>query len=220
MEKPVLIFDHDGTLHDSMHVFGPAMHAAEDILIERGYDITPAPDEVIASCMGLNSHDMWEKCNYNLTPELVEEMVPIVGRKVGELLKTGIAKWFDGTDEMLDVLKEQGYHMVILSNCEKNLADFYWKHFKMEKWFDKFYETESYDYKPKTEIVKYVLQDYGSGIMIGDRFNDMECARAGGIPFIGCLYGFGEDGELDGADALAERPSDIPDKVNDILGEI
>jgi len=45
--------------------------------------------------------------------------------------------------------------------------------------------------------------------VVGDRRQDLECARACKSPFIGCLYGYGEKGELNGADHLAEHIEDI-----------
>ena len=63
-----------------------------------------------------------------------------------------------------------------------------------------------------------VLEDYGKGpaIMIGDRSSDFDCAKAVSIPFVGCLYGFAAQGELDGADAFANSPMDIVDIVDKI----
>lgn len=221
MEKPVLIFDHDGTLHDSMYIFGPAVHAGERWAEEQGYDIKPVDDEVIKSCLGLNKPDMWGTFGYGLDPDVLEEMIGHVYEEMDRILKAGEARWFNGTQEMLDVLKAQGFHMAILSNCEIKLADFYWNYFKMEKWIDKFYDCESYGFAPKTEIIKQILKDFnGKGIMIGDRDSDLECARAGGVPFIGCAYGFGKPGELDGADAVAYSVRDIPEKVNELMGKI
>ena len=219
MEKPVLIFDHDGTLHDSMYVFGPAVHSAEQWAREQGYDIKTVDDKVIASCLGLNKIDMWNTFGYDVSSEAEEEMLKKVHEGVGRMLDAGAAKWFDGIEEMLTVLRSEGYHLVILSNCEKKLAEFYWNHFNMKKWFDKFYECETYDFAPKTEIIKIILKDYNEkGIMIGDRRMDLECARSGKVPFIGCSYGFGEKWELDGADAIAESPEQIPEIVRRFSG--
>ena len=221
MEKPVLIFDHDGTLHDSMYIFGPAVHAGERWAKEQGYDIEPVKDEVIASCLGLNKPDMWGTFGYGLAPDVLEEMIGHVYEEMDRILKAGGARWFSGTQEMLDTLKAQGFHMAILSNCEIKLAEFYWNYFKMENWIDKFYDCESYGFAPKTEIIKEILKDFnGKGIMIGDRDSDLECARAGKIPFIGCSYGFGKPEELEGADAIADSVMDIPKKVNELLGNM
>ena len=49
----------------------------------------------------------------------------------------------------------------------------------------------------------------GPYLVIGDRRQDLECARSCKIPFIGCLYGYGEKGELDGADYFVKSVDEI-----------
>ena len=46
-------------------------------------------------------------------------------------------------------------------------------------------------------------------LVIGDRRQDLECARSCKSPFIGCLYGYGEKGELDGADYFVKSVEEI-----------
>ena len=57
-----------------------------------------------------------------------------------------------------------------------------------------------------------IIREYpGPYLVIGDRKQDLECARSCGSLFAGCLYGYGDQGELDGADYLAEHVGDIPE---------
>jgi phosphoglycolate phosphatase len=59
--------------------------------------------------------------------------------------------------------------------------------------------------------VQEILSAYpGPYVVIGDRKNDQECAKACKSPFIGCLYGYGEEGELEGADRYAESVEELP----------
>ena len=120
------------------------------------------------------------------------------------------AVWYPGAEEMLTALKNRGYHLVILSNCKASYREAHWKEFGMERWFDRFYDCESYGFRPKTEIVQEIIREYtGPYLVVGDRRQDLECARACKSPFIGCLYGYGEKGELNGADYFAEHIEDI-----------
>lgn len=210
-KKPLLIFDHDGTLHASMYIFGPAMKKGVEMIEEKGYGRIPdLTDEKISSLLGLTSYDIWKKLKSDLSDEAIEKVSYYVNTEMRKLLDVGKARWYDGAKEALDKLKADGYHMVILSNCDIRLAEFYWDYFKMENWFDKFYDSESYGYKPKTEVIKYIIEERGSeAIMIGDRDKDLECAKAVAIPFIGCSYGFAEEGELNDADEIADSPYDI-----------
>ena len=219
-KKALLIFDHDGTLNDSMVIFGPAMRKGIEWLHENGYEQVPFyPDEKIEKCLGLNSNDIWRMLVEDLSDETMKKVTAIVGQEMERLMGEGYARWFPEVYPMLDALKEQGYHMVILSNCQKKMAADYWEHFKMDRWFERFYECESYDFLPKTEIIKYIRKDYEGmrAIMIGDRSSDFACAKAVNIPFIGCGYGFAFEGELDGADAIAERPMEIVKIVRSLI---
>ena len=97
-----------------------------------------------------------------------------------------------------------------LSNCKASYREAHWKEFGMERWFDRFYDCESYRFRPKTEIVQEIIREYsGPYLVVGDRRQDLECARSCKSPFIGCLYGYGEKGELNGADYYAEHIEDI-----------
>ena len=221
-EKKLLIFDHDGTLHDSMGIFAPGMRDGFEWLIAHGYpDLRNTTDRKISTFLGMNSIDVWEDLLGDLaTPELLSELVPVVGDGIERHLAAGDSRWFEGVDAQLDQLKAEGYRMVILSNCEIHLREIYWKNFNIGRWFDKFYDCESYDFLPKTEIIKLILQDYPGydAVMIGDRDKDFDCARAAGIPFIGCAYGFGAEGELDGAAAIAQQPEDLAERIREVIG--
>lgn len=115
---------------------------------------------------------------------------------------------------MLTDLKNRGYHLVILSNCKVAYRKAHWEEFRMERWFEQFYDCESYGFCPKTEIVQEVIRDYpGPYLVIGDRRQDLECARSCKSPFIGCLYGYGEKGELNGADYFVKSVEEITEII-------
>ncbi len=82
----------------------------------------------------------------------------------------------------------------------------------MKRWFVRYYDLESYGIRPKTDIVQYIIREYpGPYLVIGDRKHVLDCATSCGSLFAGCLYGYAEQGELDGADYLAEHVGDIPE---------
>jgi phosphoglycolate phosphatase-like HAD superfamily hydrolase len=49
--------------------------------------------------------------------------------------------------------------------------------------------------------------DRRDAVMVGDRASDLQGARDAGIPFVGCLYGYGSREELSTADLLVP---DVP----------
>ena len=59
--------------------------------------------------------------------------------------------------------------------------------------------------------IEFVISEFNPrrNRVIGDRRQDLECARSCKSPFIGCLYGYGEKGELDGADYFVKSVEEI-----------
>ena len=71
---------------------------------------------------------------------------------------------------MLTTLKNQGYYLVVLSNCKTAYRKAHWEEFGMKRWFERFYDCESYGFRPKTEIVQDIIREYpGPYLVIGNR---------------------------------------------------
>lgn len=209
--KPLLIFDYDGTIHNTMGIYEPAFRKTQAMLEEEGLlSHEDVSYDRISGWLGMNSVDMWN----DFAPDLSEDVKKRASESVMNMMSfdilEGKASWYEGASGQLDMLKAEGYTLVILSNCRISYRDAHWKTFEMDKWFDRFYDCESFGFKPKTEIVRTILEEYpGECIVIGDRKSDLECAVSCGGRFVACLYGYGRDGELDGSDEYAYSVSDI-----------
>ena len=176
--------------------------------------ILNAKTQRIGVCNACESLVIHEKIADTFLPELdqryKDQASAIVGDSMVRQIRKHRAVWYPGAEEMLTALKNRGYHLVILSNCKVAYRKAHWEEFRMERWFEQFYDCESYGFCPKTEIVQEVIRDYpGPYLVIGDRRQDLECARSCKSPFIGCLYGYGEKGELDGADYFVKSVEEI-----------
>lgn len=216
--KPTLIFDYDGTIHNTMVIYEPAFRQCHSWLIKEG--LAPAQEirtEQIAGWLGMNSKDMWN----SFLPQLPQEIKDAASSRVGDAMVAQIlqhrAAWYPNADKVLDQLKADGYHMIVLSNCKISYREANWKEFSMSRWFDAFYDCETYGFAPKTEIIKEVQKQFAKPfIVIGDRSSDLACARSCGSPFIGCRYGFGQDGELDGSDLFADSVELLPQQIHSL----
>lgn len=216
--KPTLIFDYDGTIHNTMVIYESAFRQCFSWLVEEGY--TPGqqiPASQIAGWLGLNSREMWN----SFLPQLPEKIKQEASRRVGEAMVEQIrahhALWYPGAAEVLEQLKEEGYSMVVLSNCKISYHTAHWEEFSMGQWFADFYDCETYNFAPKTQIIQEIKKRFPSPyVVIGDRRGDMDCARAIQSPFVGCVYGFGTGEELKGADALAETVEELPEKILEV----
>lgn len=211
--KPTLIFDYDGTIHNTMVTYEYAFRSTYEWLVREGE--APARELTsgqMACWLGINSREIWR----SFLPEASEEVREAAGLRVVNLMvqqaREHKAVWYPKAEQTLDRLRDAGYRMVVLSNCKIAYREAHWEEFEMGRWFSAFYDCESYHFAPKAEIVRDIVRAFpGSFIVIGDRKGDLECARAIESPFIGCGYGFGEEGELDGADEIAKSIRDLPE---------
>ena len=69
--KPTLIFDYDGTIHDTLHIYEPVMRATYHRLAQQGYvKEEPLSSARIAGWLGLNAKEMWD----DFQPQLADEI--------------------------------------------------------------------------------------------------------------------------------------------------
>ncbi|MFQ9424899.1 MAG: HAD family hydrolase [Anaerovoracaceae bacterium] len=219
--KHSIIFDYDGTIHDTMNIYEPAMREAFRWLKEScSIEIPPVSSQRIASWLGMNKYEMWNSFLPDLPGELREKASDMVGAYMEEAVLTGKAVWYDGIGKTLEEMKRRGYSMAVLSNCQTSYARVHWQQFSMDRWFERFYDCESFAYLPKTEIIGRIESDFpGPYVVVGDRKSDLECAKVSGSSFVGCLYGFGLREELQGSDVLAEKPEELLEKIMQVMPE-
>ena len=79
--KHTLIFDYDGTIHNTMVIYESAFRNAYKWLVEEGYARErQIPSTHIAGWLGMNSRDMWN----SFMPELPQKIREEASRRVGE----------------------------------------------------------------------------------------------------------------------------------------
>lgn len=216
--QPTLVFDYDGTIHDTIMIYERAFRQCYQWLVSEGYvEEQYISTEKISTWLGMNSKEMWNTFQPQLSDEIKAKAENIIGESMVKQILENKAIWYPGTEKVLNKLKGKGYHMVILSNCKTTYKEANWKQFSMNQWFSKFYDCQSFDFQPKTKIIKTVQKENpGEIIVIGDRNSDLDCARACGAQFIGCLYGFGKDGELKEADKIINSIEELPKTIKNI----
>lgn len=234
----ILIFDFDGTIHDSMRIYAPAVRACQKEYAAKGLlpdrEVT---DEEIRGYLGLTAAQMWQTFAPHLSEEQRKEGSEYIYREMHQLARAGKARLFDGAVSMLQELKNEGYLLVFLSNCSEAYMKLHQEVFRLERIFHEMYCAGQFDWAPKPEIVRSLIPGWkerfgaGSGqgllriISIGDRYTDMEIRQAvqnrNGqgerdvvIQTVFCTYGFGTPEEGTGADALAQSISQIPKAID------
>lgn len=210
-----LIFDYDGTLHETMYIYGPALRLANDYLISKGYvEDKYLVDKEISKWLGFTAKDMWNTFVPGLPEEEKDKCSKIVGEEMVRLIKAGEARLYKDIPQVLKNLKEKEYNLIFLSNCKKSYLKAHRDYFNLDQYFSDFYCAEAYDWLPKEEIFKSIKEKYsGKFIVIGDRFHDIEVGIKHNLKTIGCLYGYNDKGELSKATVLAETPKEMEELI-------
>ncbi len=204
------LFDFDGTLCDTTEgIFNSILYSLE--------------------WFGIKEENM-EKLNFFVGPPLFESYKTVYGvndndanaliAKYRERYKEKAAeesKIYDGIEEMLKRLKKQGKKIAIASSKPKKFVDEISKYHNIFKYYD-FVSAEDFknNHSSKKELITACLNYFGNPdkekvIMIGDRFYDIDGAKAVGIDSAGAIYGFGTEEELKkaGATYILNTPDDL-----------
>ncbi|MBP3916444.1 HAD family hydrolase [Clostridium sp.] len=206
-----IIFDYDGTLHNSIKIYKPAFMKAYDYLVANGYaKKREFEEEEISKFLGLSPKDMWNTFMPNLPKCEKEKCSSIIGQAMIEYIDKGEVQLYDCTIETLNKLNEYGYKLIFLSNCKSSYMNKHIEKFNLNKYFIDFYCSEDFHFIPKYEIFKFIKENYqGDFIVVGDRFVDIELAKKHNLFSIGCSYGYGNYDELKEADYIIENIKDI-----------
>jgi phosphoglycolate phosphatase len=206
-----LIFDYDGTLHNSLKIYAPAFRSAYTYLVEKG--LAPSKvfsDQEISYWLGFSAVEMWNTFLPNLPPEEKEKCSRMIGNEMMNLIKTGKAELYPQAEEVLQKLKEKGYRLIFLSNCKHAYMVAHIEQFRLDSYFSAFYCSEDFGFIPKYEIFHTIkATSPGDFIVIGDRIQDMEIANKHNLQSIGCLYGYGTLEEIKTATFRIEKLPDI-----------
>jgi phosphoglycolate phosphatase len=213
-----IIFDYDGTLHDTFRIYEPAFQAAYKMLVSE--ELAPerafTPDE-IKHWIGYNSHDMWNLFMPQLSEEKKAESSALVGRVMIEQVEAGNARLYDGALEVLSELRKRGHTLIFLSNCKEYYMQIHDRTFSLHDYFDEMYCAQTFGFKPKSEIFPIIAKKFtGDFVAVGDRYNDIAMATENSFISIGCSYGFGSAEELAPATVRVSDPLEIISVIDSI----
>ncbi len=206
-----LIFDWDGTLHNTLKLYGSAFRIAYGELVQEGY----APDKVysdedVSVYLGMNTEEMWLSFMPDLPSSLRKRAGDRIGEEMVKAISRGEAALYEGIPSMLDRFKQMGHTMVILSNCKHSYMEAHRQYFELDRWFSAYYCCEDYNNAPKEKIFLQISKEFPAPyLMVGDRASDMKVAKMHHLPSIGCGYGFGAPEELRFADVTVSSCHEI-----------
>ena len=208
MKKPVICFDWDGTLADSMQL------CVEELrLTLRRMGLPEQPEDVLRRCNGP-------------TYEEAASIVGVPAGRVGEYMQTRlnaelelcptVNRLFPGIREMLELLREQAT-LCVVSNGMRDYLSLCLRSVGIEDFFERV-ET----FRPgrsKAQALGEVLAEPKPERvwMVGDRLGDIEAGKANGVTTVAACYGYGTPDEWAAADMQARTVEELTQKLTDAL---
>lgn len=200
MTRPVICFDWDGTLADSM-----PLCVAEVRRTLRQMGLPEQPEEVLRRCNGPTYEDA--AAIVGVPFDRVAEYMDIRLRAGMELCPT-VNRLYPGAREMLESLRGRAM-LCVVSNGQREYIDLCLRLFGLEGVFTR---TEAFRHgRSKAQALAEVLADLGASQawMVGDRLGDIEAGKANGIPTIAACYGYGTPDEWNAADRQAATVAEL-----------
>lgn len=211
--RRVVVFDYDGTLADTK---AGIIATATTVLTRWGL-----PKEDLARVGDIIGPPFPEA--YELVFGLSHEDAEEVTRQYREIYhKKGVEAWpaFPGVVDMLRELKGAGKALAVASSKTADLVRRGLADNDIADLFDVVCAKERDGESTKADAIRAALAALDAtpddAVMVGDRFHDVEAAKACGVPCVGVLYGKTADrAELEEAGAVAV--AETVDELRDLL---
>ena len=132
--------------------------------------------------------------------------------------ETGLyeSRLFPGVEDAIKGIKALGITLCVATSKPEIMARTLLEKFGLVPYFDGiFCAVLEKGLVSKTQVLQYGFECLGgkpqSAVMVGDRYHDIDGAKAVGIDSIGVLYGYGHYDELTeaGSDYLVDTPDDL-----------
>ena len=187
--KKGILFDLDGTLWDSRE----AVAISWNIALERMGRPERCTAEWIGAHMGLPMDAFARALFPAETQEKAERMLEECLGEENEYIRSHGGILMEGLEETLKALKEQGFFLAIVSNCQEGYIEAFLEYHGLGKYFD---DLENYGRtrKSKGANIRLVAErnHLDETVYLGDTQGDYDAAEEAGVPFLHAAYGFGK----------------------------
>lgn len=217
---PLIIFDMDGTLIDSVALIVETVTDAFAALDE------PVPTETaIRSISGITAYDAMRILAPTASAERAEEILRSYKSHYGRSAGVAREPLFDGALEALDRLQQRPDTILAVATGKgyRGALTLLERHAIV----DRFHSIETPDHnrgKPDPQMIESAMAKAGIApdetIMVGDTVHDMRMAKAAGVGAIGVAWGYHEVTELlaVGADVIVESFAGLDAAIDELLG--
>lgn len=206
MSINTILFDLDGTLLDTNELIQKSFEYTFEYF---GYSFTK---EEILQFNGPPLMETFSKVN----PDLAEEMVKVY-RKHNHENHEKYVKLFPNVKETLDVLKENGKKLAIVTAKMRSGVELGLQLTKIKQYFDAIVTIDDVkNPKPHPEPVLKAMSELNvekdESIMVGDNYHDIESGKNAGIKTVGVAW------SVKGEDYLRQfKPTYMIDDMKDLI---
>ncbi len=216
----LICFDNDGTLFVSDEVANPAIQRCFVLFArQHGLDLPAPSDEEICKLTGKPGPEFYSE----ILPQELRELAPrfrdlCLDEEVREVLARG--RLYPGIEDLLRGLRAAGTRTALVSNGGERYIAAVAERAGYGGLLDGIYHFGRNGLLRKADMIRTAARELGAAtaVMVGDRASDRDAAVEAGVPFIGCLYGYGTSQELGGAQVLVRNPGELARALLDTLG--
>ena len=187
MKYPVLIFDWDGTLMDSIDKIVACVEQAA-----KSNNLLVPSQQAIRNIIGL-SLDKAMSTLYPTHSITSQQQMVVAYRQQYKQLNSQQTKFFPGVLDWLKGLKEQGYILAVATGKGRGGLDQLLHHYALQDLFTATICATEANSKPHPSMLNKLLQTLNmntqQALMIGDSSYDLEMANNANMACIGVTYG-------------------------------
>lgn len=208
MKPALVLFDLDGTLIDSRRGIAHSLRLA----LEDAHVILPEEHD-FTWCLGASLWKIFEHYLQTTDRPALEHAVATYRHiyRDGPMFEYDI---YDGVADMLAGLHASGTRIAIATAKAHEYAREVIETSPLHKSIHHVYGSELDGTNvEKRDLIRHILAHEHTAahevVMIGDRYHDIDGARANGVANIGVLYGYGTEEELSHADVRVTQAADV-----------
>ena len=209
--KKGIIFDLDGTLWDSSE----QLVAPWNAVARRYGEKRVLTGEDIRAVMGKTADEIGQLLMPSVPSEMRGQIVrECCSEELSYLKRTG-GILFPCLRETLNSLREMGYLLAVVSNCESGYIEVFMDYHGLAKFFDD-YECIGNTRLPKADNIRLIVERnrIDKAVYVGDTQGDCDSADKAGVKFIYAAYGFGR---VSGDRPYISQFCELPQRAEQVL---
>ena len=208
MKPALVLFDLDGTLVDSLDDLTDAVNHMLQDFGQRQL----APSRV-RQLVGKGARNLVQRALQSEHPDDIDRGMALFTEYNTRHIADK-SRLYDGARELLQRLADTPLRMAVISNKNEDLSRLILKSLGVAGFFDRIAGGDTFqEMKPSPLPLLKVIENLGHSpahaVMVGDSINDIQAGNRAHITTIGCTWGYGNPGELCGADYRATSPTEV-----------